>query len=252
MGKDNMKKIDGRYYFKSKYTKNWSRVYISDGMTGKMQDIPATSTSCHMNPRCIARSRCPELVCFHCFADSTLNQYDALDYNLMVATNILTQEYIAWDDLPEYKDNVEEGRWEAFGDIINELQVINYLNTTAKNPHVDFALWSKNPDIIKRAFDRGYEKPKNLTIIYSSPKVNEQVKLEDLHKAGFTFIDKTFTVWEHEYALEHNIPINCCDGTKPRQCKYDCGLCYHDKTVTEINETLRPNKAKLKAQGGAR
>ena len=120
-------------------------------------------------------------------------------------------------------------RFEAFGDIQNEIQVINYFNICDKNKHVNFALWTKNPAIISRTINNGCKKPKNLQIVLSSHYLNKETDIEK-----WNFVDKIFTVYTKEYIEENNIEINC----KGESCLI-CQKCYRKNRENYINEELR-------------
>jgi hypothetical protein len=120
-------------------------------------------------------------------------------------------------------------RFEAFGDIETETQVINYFNVAKANPKCTFALWTKNPWLIQIAIDHGAVKPDNFKIIVSSPYLNEPANIN-----AYGFIDKIFTVYTKEYIAEHNIEINCGD----KKCM-ECRLCYDNNNETNIREKLK-------------
>ena len=141
------------------------------------------------------------------------------------------QEILTGSVLPEEKlpvINVLYFRFEAFGDLNNATQVINYFNICRKNPGVKFALWTKNPDYIAAAIKAGHEKPENLNIILSSLFINKE------RKTKYDFVDKIFTVYDAEYITANNIDINC----GARNC-FTCGLCYNKNDVRIINEKLK-------------
>ena len=161
------------------------------------------------------------------------NNYSSLDKCLHRNTEILTGSIIDSEKLPFI--NAHSFRFESFGDLNNAIQVINYFNICTKNPCVNFAIWTKNPVYINEAIKiHGYKKPDNLVIIYSSPMINNPVKLERIKKI-FPFIDKVFTVYTSEQAAEeHNATINC--GSK--NC-IECLACYRHNNVTVISELLK-------------
>jgi hypothetical protein len=119
-------------------------------------------------------------------------------------------------------------RFESFGDLNNDIQVINYFRICYKNPKVKFALWTKNPDYIAAAIGQGYEKPANLNIVLSSLFINKERK----HK--YSFVDKVFTVYDPQHIEQNGIEINC----GARNC-FSCGLCYEKNDVSIINEKLK-------------
>ena len=217
--------------YKSKYATNSSAVYVSDNMSAKMAGVPAISTSVALNPICQARANDPDSICAHCFAMATVARYTKLGEHLAENTAVLTSEVLPLEELPRFGYNVGMVRFEAFGDLNNVTQVINYFNIALVSPHVHFALWTKNPKLIALAIEAGAVKPENLTIIYSSPKLNTPAR--DVI-ARYPFIDKVFTVYDKETIAREGIAINC----GARSCA-GCGLCYFDKTITEVREQLK-------------
>ena len=219
--------------YKSKFTLNESPVYVSDNLTAKMDGIPAISTSVILNPYCQQRAKNPDTICAHCFAIATVNRYSALSKHLEENTAVLTGRILEPSELPVFGYNVGMVRFEAFGDLSNAIQAINYFNIANASKHVHFALWTKNPRFIADAIKQGYEKPENLQIVYSSPMLNEKVNADKLMKI-YPFIDKVFTVYDKATIAKENIDINCGG----RSCK-GCGTCYFDKLVKEIREQLK-------------
>jgi hypothetical protein len=75
----------------------------------------------------------------------------------------------------------------------------------------------------------GISKPDNMTILYSSIRVNE-CESDILNK--YDFIDKVFTVYDPETAK--GIAINC----GARDCR-KCARCYARDTESLVNEILK-------------
>lgn len=217
--------------YKSKFAVNPSRVYVSDNMSAKMAGVPAISTSVALNPICQARAKNPDSICAHCFAIATVARYTKLGEHLAENTEVLTAEVLPLEELPKFGFNVGMVRFEAFGDLNNVTQVINYFNIARVNSHVHFALWTKNPKLIAVAIEAGAVKPANLNIIYSSPMLNAPAL--DIFER-FAFVDKVFTVYDGATIEREDIAINC----GARSCA-GCGLCYFDKVVKIVNEKLK-------------
>ena len=226
------KEINVDVITKSKFAINASPVYISDNMTGKMAGFPSISTSVLLNKICQQRCKNVNSICSHCFAVATVSRYSTLEKHLSNNTKVLTGKRLDIDQLPKLSFAVNMCRLESFGDLNDVYQVENYFNLCRKNPHVHFALWTKNPHLIAMAIYGGLtEKPENLNIIYSSPIVN---KPETTIFSRYDFIDKVFTVYDKTTIASEHININC--GAK--SCA-GCGLCYFDKTVKTISEQLK-------------
>lgn len=193
-------------------------------MSGKMAGVNCLSTSNLVNPFCAARKKDPASICSKCFADTTVRRYSALNTNMERNTLILTTTLYSVEDMPII--NAAIFRLESFGDLINDIQCINYFRLCKANPHVRFALWTKNPGIVRRALKQE-SKPGNLVILLSSHKIGEKV-----NPARFDFVDKTFTVYrKNEMPPEK---INC----GARAC-LACQRCYSKDTENEIREYLK-------------
>ena len=194
---------------------------------GKMKGMQSLSTSALCNKYCQAYSKDTNKVCSKCYAQTQMRCYTNMQPCLARNTKILTESIIDKKNLPYI--NAAVFRFEAFGDIQNEIQVINYFNICKKNKHVKFALWTKNPGIIDRAIKNGNAKPKNLQIVLSSHYLNQQADIDK-----WSFVDKIFTVYTKDYITANNINTNC----KAESC-LACQKCYHKSNEVYINEELR-------------
>lgn len=198
---------------------------------GKMSGMQSLSTSPNKNKQCNKNCLIPGSICEKCFSKKQLECYTNQDLSLMKNYDILTGSILSVEDLPII--NALYFRFEAFGDLANTNQVINYFNIAKNNPDVRFTIWTKNPQIMKKAIDQGHEKPVNLTVIYSSLFVNKSVKIEVLKKK-YDFIDKIFTVYDQKTIDQENININC----GARSCM-KCLKCYRKNDLIYINEKLK-------------
>lgn len=204
---------------------------ICNNHTGKMKGMWSLSTYCGANKHCQNRHKCGNSICSECFAFAMTESKrgEALKNKLIRNTELLTTEVIPVDDMPLL--NVAFFRLESFGDLNNEIQAENYFNLCKRNLHTVFALWTKNPFIIRNAMKKkGVRKPKNLIIVYSSPIQNKPVDINVI-KTVFPFVDKVFTVYTEEYINEHDVKINCGGN----HC-LSCLRCYRKNGETIINE----------------
>ena len=191
---------------------------------GKMTGMYSLSTSCNCNERCARNAQIKGSICEACFAKRQMQLFPSMEKPLAQNYEILTSEIIEWDDLPII--NALYFRIEAFGDVANVTQAINYMHLIQKNPGVFFGWWSKNMDIINQMFkETGYEKPANVNFIESS------LFLDKAKHPSYWFVDKVFTVFNQETIKEREININC--GAK--SC-LSCGLCYHKNDIIYVNE----------------
>lgn len=197
--------------------------------TGKMAGLHSLSTAVTVNPHCIKRMQKGDSICAHCFAASMMKRYQGLNNCLASNAEILTTSVLPLSVLPLIPSRYF--RFEAFGDIINTNQVINYFNIARKNPDTLCALWTKNPHIVAKAIEMGHDKPANLQIVLSSPLVNKPIK-----STKYAFIDKIFTVYDKASAKAVN--INC----GARSC-LACGRCYRPNPdgakIQYVNELLK-------------
>ena len=203
--------------------------------TGKMTGLNSFSTSVCCNELCQKKRNIPGSICEHCFSASMHELREALSLKTARNTELITECIIPVEHFPIItKKNAENGfRFEAFGDLNNEIQVVNYF-TWCSVIDGNCALWTKNPWIIERAMKKyGIKKPANLTIIGSSYFVNKP--MSDYYKR-FNFIDHVFTVYTPEYARENNVFISC----GARSCA-SCQKCYKKGLWNhyEINELLK-------------
>ncbi len=207
-------------------------IHICTNHTGKMKKLWSLSITPH-NILCEKRSRNMKSICSKCYSRTMQRVYSSLSKCLHRNMEILTSRILREDEMPRLSNKIKLFRFESFGDIINELQVVNYFHMAAANPDTHCALWTKNPWIIKKAMEiYGISKPDNLTIIGSSYNVNEA--MNDYYKR-YDFIDYIFTVYDEDYIREHHVDINCGG----RSCR-DCQRCYlrtHDGY--EIREKLK-------------
>lgn len=206
---------------KSRYCLNESPVYISDRMTGKMHGIPCIGTSCQNNKYCRARLGAGVGVCKHCFAMRTQKCYKAV-YSVLSENEFLKFRALEDSEIPRFKKSVEIVRFEAFGDLETPLQFTNYWKIAKANPHVKFALWTKNPHLVHAA---NLPKLTNLTLVFSSLQLNEPEPLPEK-------FDHVFTVYTADQISEKR--INC----GARSC-LTCRRCYTRRTGSEVRELLK-------------
>lgn len=195
-------------------------------MNGKMSGMQSLSTSVLENPFCKKYRLEEGSICSKCYAATQMKCYINMQACFARNTEVLTKQIIPIQDWALL--NAAFFRLEAFGDLNNVTQVINYFNLCKANPQVNFALWTKTPALIQAAINKGYKKPKNLQVVLSSKRINEVAEIKH------DFIDKVFTVYDKEYIKEHNVDINC--GKK--KC-LACRKCYTKNKLVFINEELK-------------
>ena len=203
----------------------------------KLNGINSLSTSCIDNCFCLDRMKNNDSVCIHCYANTQQKIKPSLQdrntINGIILRNIIIpakywKKYINRLDLSKYF------RFESFGDVANKTQALNYIEFCKAFPRVHFAAWTKNAGIYHFAFMQE-EKPKNLSFIVSSNKLNH---CELYHKTTFPEIDHIFTVYSDEYITENNIKITC-GGRSCMECIKKHKNCYFTDTEIAVNEKLK-------------
>lgn len=214
---------------KSKYTENASPLHVSDDMSGKLSGIPSISTSCRVNPHCLARIASGKAghVCHACFAKDTLGRYDdaerATEGNfVLLNSGLLPDEWI-----PRFS-NVSIVRVESFGDLYSVTQARNYLRIVKANPRVTFAWWTKNGGLLDRAL-KIEGRPRNVVFIQSSEFIDRAAS------PRWYWVDHVFTVYQSEKsAAAHGVKINC----GARRCA-TCRRCYTRRGALHVSELLK-------------
>lgn len=194
---------------------------------GKMDGMISLSTSPLLNKYCQLRRKNKATICSDCFSFALNEIRDSLKQKLKRNTVLLTSRIYPISFFPIL--NVRFFRLESFGDLNNEIQLINYFRLCEANTDVGFSLWTKNLFILRRVRKLGYKKPKNLIIIFSSPIKNREIKI-DLDP----WIDKYFTVFTKDYVKDHGIKINC----GKLHC-LTCLKCYKHNKIKYIRELLK-------------
>ena len=223
-------------------TKTISPVEICKNHTGKMEGIQSISTAVTLNPFCQEQQKVKDSICSHCFAEAMMKMYDALDAKLARNTELLTTKVLDESELPDTTGQ-KIFRFESFGDLNNETQLINYLNIAKHNPDTRFTLWTKR---YKRVHDyfATHDVPENFTLILSSMMVNVKMPLTFMKKLGKFKPGqlKSFTVYDKDYIMEHWAEMNLTCGS--RFCM-GCRLCYDKNEVEEISEVLKKDQPEV-------
>lgn len=198
--------------------------------SGKMKGMTSISTSTLENSFCAEMAEVPGSVCGECYARNQLEYQKSTREKYAESTLDLTSRLLSWEEIPTVSSPLGCIRLEAFGELNNTIQVMNYFSICQKNPEMNFALWTKRPELIAEVLNLGFKKPENLNIIWSTLLINGTPQI-----GRYDFVDGYFTVYTKEYAEEHNIKINCGGAL----CA-ECLECYdaHDG-IFIINELLK-------------
>jgi len=191
-----------------------------------MVNMASLSTSALDNAICNARRQQPGSICQKCYASSLIKQYSALRNKLKRNMAIYSKVIIPWEQLPLL--NIAYFRIEAFGDVSNSTQCVNYINFIRKNRHIKFGWWSKNLNLIKTALKRlGLsDLPSNCKMVYSEPVINCNDTTLDSIKQKYPFVDKIFIVRDD---VEGSCGKNC----------FKCLTCYRSNEHNTVIEKLK-------------
>lgn len=193
-------------------------------MSGKLEGLHAISTNTKTNPYCIKQNQSAdeENICTKCYSHTMLDSYRKNMQPALQRNSDALSAYIhAAADLPIINDLYF--RFDAHGELINDTHFINLINIAKANPKTSFALWTKRTDIVNKvlATGSGWDKPANLILIYSNPKISRILAKPPKH------FDRTFNnVLKHEHVEQQN-----CTGQK---CM-DCLLCYKPVSVNGVD-----------------
>ena len=198
--------------------------------TGKMEGINSIGTSCVENPFCIKRRENGDSVCSHCYAATYMKMRKALKDHLAENAKILTTRLLEGREIPVTNSHIF--RFESFGDLYNTTHLANYILIAERNPFTQFGLWTKNIWVLDEMFNKnGIAKPKNLSIVVSSPIMNKEIELD---RKRYWFVDHIFTVYDKKFIEKNNVNINC--GSK--NC-LECQICYYANTDFYVKEKLK-------------
>lgn len=198
--------------------------------TGKMSGMISVSTSCKENEFCKKMHEVKGTICEKCYAHKQMERQPTTRNKYAESTLDLTTRLLSFEELPTISHEFGVARLEAFGELNNTIQVMNYFEICRRNPEINFSLWTKRPELIAEVLSLGISRPENINIIWSTLMINGAPQI-----GRYDFVNGYFTVYTKEYAEEHNIKINC-GGRKCLECLecYD----YHDG-IFIINELLK-------------
>lgn len=194
---------------------------LTDNFTGKMEGMTGISTLVKLNPFCKLNQCNKDSVCYHCYAE---NVRKTTAYKMALNTYVLCTYKFSFDQIPYL--NCLFFRFESFADILNDTQVINYMNIAKKNAHVHKAIWTKQPKKLHKVIIDHFhgEKPQNLSIVVSSIKLNcidTTIKGKYMLPGNIDMVNHVFTVFTAKYAIDNDIEIHCINN----KCIV-CKRCY--------------------------
>lgn len=195
--------------------------------TGKMEGMLSISTTSARNFFCQKMQGQEGTVCNKCYTNKGFLKTVVNSKKLNKNYEILTSQDVEWKKVKDIYliNGYRFIRIEAFGELANLKQLENYYNLAKAFPKKRFTIWTKRIDLLEKST---LEKPKNLTLILSSLKID----MKQEHKLDV--VDKVFTVFTKEGAETQNEKINC--GAK--KCA-ECKICYTKNKVKFVNELLK-------------
>lgn len=211
---------------------------ITDEFTGKMLGMLGIGTSVKLNPFCKLNQLCENAICKDCYAE---NMRKSVAYKLALCTYVLCTYEFTPEQIPLL--NCLQFRFESFSDLMNDTQAKNYLNISAKNPHIKKAIWTKRPEILYRNIINHCSgvKPEKLSVVVSSMKLNTPdttIKGKYMLPGNIDMVNHVFTVFTASYALANNIIIKCGNSVCLK-----CGVCYNENTEFYVNEILKDEQS---------
>ena len=203
---------------------------------GKMTLIPSISTNKKLNENCMKMSQCgnSDCICTHCYVDKTMAMYPRLEGSLTNNTEVLSKRELTSSEISEIAKfflNIAIARFESFGDLNNETQLLNYIRIARAARHTKFALYTKQYHIVRKYFESGRRFPDNVTLILSSPYIDHV-----LHESFVNIFKQyhrrviTFTVTRDKT----NPKINC----GKRRC-VECRNCYDARNPKDVVEYIK-------------
>ena len=181
-------------------------------MSGKLSGIGAINTDTTTNEFCI-RQKDTDTICGKCYSHKMLSTYRKSCVPAFQHNSRLMSELIDWDLLPVI--NQAYFRFNGHGELINVAHFQNIVNIARKNPHCNFALWTKRASIVRQFKE---ELPDNLILVFSNPAIDNVIGVpRGFHKV-FNNVNKDSDTAQN------------CTGKK---CM-DCLLCYRKDSVTDV------------------
>lgn len=196
------------------------------------------STYKGFNDNCKVYAKNENYICSKCYVDkckfpTLVNKLKENTYNLTKRALTDAEIQDAVDTLGR-KRKIKFFRFEAFGDVINALQVENYLRLSQaidEQLYLPQALFTKRPYLWYDGFKK-YGKPDTLKAVYSVPLINGLDAVMPMFVQ--LYFDKIFIVVTPEYERENGVIVTCGG----RDCK-GCMRCYRDTPEAYVIERLK-------------
>jgi hypothetical protein len=209
--------------------KNKPSIHISV-MVGKLDGLKAISTNTVTNDFCVKMNSQGDTICKLCYSHGMLKSYRKnMQPALQRNSDALSGRLLDQSELPTILDAFL--RINAHGELINAMHLENICRIAEHNPHCNVALWTKRKDIVNKLF-KNRDKPTNLILVYSNPKVDNILETIPKH------FDKVF----NNVSFENHQDRQNCTG---QQCK-SCLACYKFGGTDIIVEAVKLNGRAIK------
>lgn len=203
--------------------------------SGKIEGITSCDSSCRNCQFCqkmlAAAKADPTIICGLCYDEAQekykLNSVNRHSLNMLIMMTVeFTEKELKMIRL------TTETRINSSGDTPNVIYAKNMLRMSKVHRDVRVGYWAKHTAPVIEACDE-LGKPKNVTLVQSSPRIGTPVKLAK-------YFDYTFTVYPDEKSVLRAIANGAspCNGMKCETCGKKCYYRKHKKG-SDIAELLR-------------
>lgn len=197
-------------------------------MSGKLAGLLALNTDTTTNEFCIRRHAKKALnnICAKCYSFAMLlkhrkNCVPKFQRN----SEFLSRVELKFTDVPVI--NQSWVRFSGHGELINALHFANLCMIALKNPHCNFALWTKRVTIVRN--HKG-QIPPNLILVFSNPTIGKIIDPPRGFHKSFNNVD----TGSAELAQGKLHRQDCTD----QKC-IDCLACYSHNGKTVIIENVK-------------
>jgi len=161
------------------YTKHAQK---SAKIGNKMDKLLSLNTNPFDNPFCMSMNRngCNQracnsahpFICGSCYSITAMSRQGASRWHFNNNLSILSRGIICEKQMPEFSPN-ETVRFNAEGELVNNVHLINLINIAASNPQTTCTLFTKRWDILDDVVNNcGYWPPENMVTIFSNSYVD--------------------------------------------------------------------------------
>jgi hypothetical protein len=159
-------------------------------------------------------------VCSHCYAARYEKLRPSVSYRYRQNGLILSEIILSDEDIPII--NAKHVRLNSYGELMNKRHYENLIKIVNHYPDTYFTLWTKRLELL----EAGDNKPKNLQIIYSNPR------LDDIMTSIPLGCDGVFNVVSK---IPENSDLFICKGKKCMECL----RCYRGGYIGAIIEKVK-------------